>query len=239
MKLLTTLSESRREPESSGDPLAYLWATLSGLLLPAMVVLVGLLATVLDAGGLQESVVRLGTHLYLPLPERFVNQDALLQLFELVAMTFVVALVLCFAVWRHRRSADARAGRIVKALHSRLLDQSLRRAEIEGAAAQHVHAEALIGKDLPKIQTVLSLWYRSIPRSILVFIGWRRSRLVWSMFGWRCWRSSAACWCGSFIKNSTSPNEPSCHAGRSPGLENEWRNLWVKLRCSLDCRHKA
>ncbi len=171
MKLLTTLSEPRGEPESSGDPLAYLWALLSGLLLPILIVLAGLLAAVLDRGGLQETSIRLGTHLYLPLPQSFVGQDALVQLSELVAITFAIALLFCFAVWRHRRSADARAGRLVKALHGRLLDQSMRRAEIEGAAAQHVHAEALIGIHLPRIQSALSLWYRSIPRSVLIFVG--------------------------------------------------------------------
>ena len=171
MKVLTTLSEPRHEPEASGDPLVHVWAVLSGLLLPVLVVLVGLLAAVLNQNGLTDSTVRLGTHLYLPLPADFIAQDALIQLSQLLAVTFAIALLFCFAVWRHRRSADGRAGRIVKALHGRLLTQSLRRAEFEGAAAQHVHADAMIGKHLPLIQSVLSLWYRSIPRSIIIFFG--------------------------------------------------------------------
>ena len=130
-----------------------------------------MLAAVLNRTGLNPTNVRLGTHLYIPLPSGFVDQDPLIQLTELVAVSFGVALVFCFAVWRHRRSADARAGRIVKSLHGRLLKQSLRRAESEGAAAQHVHADALIGDRLPHVQEVLSLWYRSIPRSILAFVG--------------------------------------------------------------------
>lgn len=171
MKHLNTLSEPRHEPEASGDPLAYAWAVLSGLLLPVLIVLVGFMAAALNQGGLGEPTVRLGTHLYLPLPASFVALDPLIQLSELVAITFAIALLFCFAVWRHRRSADARAGRIVKSLHARLLTQSLRRAETEGAAAQHVHADALIGEHLPRMQSVLSLWYRSIPRSILIFAG--------------------------------------------------------------------
>ena len=171
MKLFTTLSEPRHEPDASGDPIAYVWAVLSGLLLPVLLILVGLLAAVLNLNGLTDSSVRLGTHLYLPLPDQLISQDALVQLSYLVAFTLAIALLFCFSVWRHRRSADARAGRIVKALHRRLLAQSLRRAEYEGAAAQHVHADAMIGQYLPRIQNVLSLWYRSIPRSVLLFVG--------------------------------------------------------------------
>jgi len=171
LKLRTTLSQPRHEPAAGGDPLAYVWAVLSGLLLPVLVILVGLLAAVLNQRGLRESPVRLGTHFSLPLPERFLAQDAVLQLSELVALTFLITLLFCLVVWRNRRSADMRAGRIVKALHAKLLSQSLRRAESEGAAAQHVHAEALIGNHLPKLQHALSLWYRAIPRSLLIFVG--------------------------------------------------------------------
>ncbi len=159
---------ARGEPEASGAIFAYVWSALAGLLVPVLVLLGGLQAVLLNSStGFSQSPVRLGTHLAVPLPKSFINQTALMQLTELVALTFAVASIFCLSVWLHRRAADLRARRVVKVLHSRLLRQSLRRAELEGAAAQHMHAEELIGHQLPSIQTGLSLWYRSIPRSVL------------------------------------------------------------------------
>ncbi|NND98017.1 MAG: ABC transporter ATP-binding protein [Pirellulaceae bacterium] len=168
---MSTLAAARNESVSHGALVAYFWATVAGLLVPVLVVLVGLLAVLLDSAGLSSSPVRLGTHLSVPLPDSFTDQPALIQLTELVGVSFVVAAVFCLAVWMCRRAADHRAQRIVKSLHTRMLGQSLRRAELEGAAAQHVRAQELIGHELPDLQQGLSLWYRSIPRSVLMLLG--------------------------------------------------------------------
>ena len=151
--------------------MAYLWSTMAGLLVPLLVVLVGLLALLLDGGGLSGDTARLGTHLFVPLPRFFYEQPALMQLTGLVAVSFLVAILFCFSVWMNRRAADRRARRIVQALHKRVLAQSVRRAELEGAAAQHIRAQDLIGSQLPELQRALSLWYRSIPRSVLLLVG--------------------------------------------------------------------
>ncbi len=171
MNRISTLTVARHEPEASGATLALIWCVLSGLLVPVLIVLVGLLAMLLDNGGLTDTSVRLGTHLYVPLPRFCYEQPALIQLTGLVAVTFMVAVLFCFAVWMNRRAADIRARRIVRSLHKRVLSQSLRRAELEGAAAQHVRAQDLIGRQLPELQRGLSLWYRSIPRTVLLLIG--------------------------------------------------------------------
>lgn len=171
MSRFNILSRLRSEPEAGGALLSYVWSTLAGLLVPVLVVLVGLIAVLLDSGGLSSEQIRLGTHLYVPLPASFVGQAALMQLTTLVGATFLVAGVFSLSIWLQRRAADARARRVVKALHTRVLKQSLRRAELEGAAAQHVFAEQLIGDQLPLIQLGLSLWYRSVPRSVLMLIG--------------------------------------------------------------------
>ena len=102
----STLAAVRKEPESHGAFWAYIWATLAGLLVPVIVVLVGLLASLLDTVGLGSTPVQLGTHLKVGLPSSFINQPALIQLTNLVAVTVVVAAIFCFAVWVHRRSAD-------------------------------------------------------------------------------------------------------------------------------------
>jgi ABC-type multidrug transport system fused ATPase/permease subunit len=166
-----TLSRLRQEPEAGGALWLFFWSLLAGLLVPALVVLIGLLAELLDSGGLSSAPVRLGTDLYVPLSDAFVDQAALMQLTFLVAVAFISAAVFSLSVWLHRGVADAHARSIVKALHLRVLKQSLQRAELEGAAAQRRRAEQLIGEQLPLIQHGLSLWYRVVPRSVLTLAG--------------------------------------------------------------------
>ncbi len=171
MSRFNTLSQPRHEPEAGGALFSYLWSAVAGLLVPVLVVLVGLIAVLLNSGGLSNEVVRLGTHLDIPVGERYADQAALMQLTELVGLSFLIAAIFSLAVWLQRRAAETRARHIVKALHTRVLGQSLRRAELEGAAAQHVRAEQLIGQQLPSIQRGLSLWYRAVPRSVLTLVG--------------------------------------------------------------------
>jgi ABC-type multidrug transport system fused ATPase/permease subunit len=168
---LNTLSQSRHEPEAGGAVFSLIWATLAGLLVPVLVVLVGMAAVLLNSDGLTGESVQLGTHLIVPLSPRFSTQQPLMQLTMLVGFSFLVASLFSVSVWLHRRSADFRARNVVKSLHHRVLKQSLRRAELEGAAAQHVRADQIIGVYLPSIQRGLSLWYRAIPRSILTVLG--------------------------------------------------------------------
>ena len=168
---METLREPRSEPEARGAWTTYLWAALAGLLVPILIVLVGIIAVLLDSRGLNQSEVRLGTHLSVYLPSHVYEQPHTSQLMELVAMTFMMALMFSLAVWMHRRDADARARLVVQSLHRKVLKQSLRRAEVEGAAAQYVRAEQLISTHMPRIQKGLSMWYRAIPRSLLMLVG--------------------------------------------------------------------
>ena len=175
MNRINTLAAARREPEAGGGGFAYFWSVLAGLLVPVLVVLVGVIALLLDSGGLSLPSdpwgLQLGTHLNVPLPYQFYEQPALIQLTTLVAITFLFSVTFCFAVWVNRRAADKRSRKVVRALHERVLSQSLRRAELEGAAAQHIRAKDLIGTQLPELQRGLSMWYRSIPRSFLSLVG--------------------------------------------------------------------
>ncbi len=169
MSRLDILTAPRNEPEAGGMTASYVWALLSALLLPVVIILVAVIARCLEKEGIRGESIRLGSHLYLPVPSFFPTQDVL-QLVVLVAIVFVFSALFCLGVWRHRLAADRRASRIVRALHTKVLNQSLRRAEFEGAAAQHVHAQSLIGQDLPRLQKTLSLWYRSLPRNLLMLI---------------------------------------------------------------------
>lgn len=171
MNRFSTLSAVRSEPEA-GNPLAtILWSTLAGILIPCVIVLLGVIAVLLDKKGLLEPTESLGSHLVVPIPDFILRHEQLYQLTELVLITLGLSLVFCLAIWMTRRVADARARRVVKKLHGKLLAQSLRRAELEGAAAQRLRAESLIDDHLPTVQNGLSLWYRSIPRSVLILVG--------------------------------------------------------------------
>ena len=171
MSRFNTLSQLRHEPEAGGAIFSLLWAAVAGLMVPALVVLVGMTAVLLNSNGLSGESVQLGTHLTIPLSTRFTEQQPLVQLTQLVGFSFLAATIFSTSVWLLRRTADFRARNVVKSLHHRVLKQSLRRAEVEGAAAQHIRAEQIIGHALPSIQHGLSLWYRAIPRSVLTLLG--------------------------------------------------------------------
>ena len=172
MNPFRTLAAARHETEAQSGRLSSLfWATIAGLLVPCLVLVVGLITTLLESGELDDLSARLGATLWLPLPQDFVNQPPLVQLTQLTSLAFALAVVLSFAIWRHRRAADRRASSVTKSLHTKVLKQSVRRAELEGAAAQSVNAQKLIGRQLPALQRGLSLWYRSMPRSLILLAG--------------------------------------------------------------------
>ncbi|MEM6366567.1 MAG: hypothetical protein AAF745_19225 [Planctomycetota bacterium] len=135
MNRIHTLASARREPSArAGAVTSAIWATMAGTLVPLLILIVGLISKLLESGGLSDPAARLGSSLSVALPDRFIAQEPLVQLIQLTVLGFVVAVVFCFAVWRHRRMADYRASAVVKALHTRVLKQSVRRAETEGAA---------------------------------------------------------------------------------------------------------
>lgn len=172
MNRFRTLSLARRAPEArAGALFALFWALLAGLLVPCLILVVGLISLLLESGELQGGPARLGANLFLPLPTSFIDQPSLDQLTQLTSLAFGISVLLSLAVWRHRRLADRRASAVTKSLHQQVLKQSVRRAELEGAAAQSVNAQKLIGRQLPALQKGLSLWYRSLPRSLFLLVG--------------------------------------------------------------------
>ncbi|TWT95637.1 ATP-binding cassette domain-containing protein [Neorhodopirellula pilleata] len=171
MNRFSSLTQPRREAAEHGSGLLWLWATIAGLTVPFLIVLFGVVAELIDQRELTPPSVRLGTNLAVPLPSGFELQDGFAQLAELVILALLLSGIFCLAVWLNRRAADHRTRVVIKSLHKRVLEQSLRRAEVEGAAAQRSRAAQLIGKDLPELGIGLSLWYRVIPRSVLMLFG--------------------------------------------------------------------
>jgi ABC-type multidrug transport system fused ATPase/permease subunit len=151
--------------------LAYLWIVPTALLIPLLAVLFGAITALLDTKGLSAPAVTLGSQLEFPVSQSLAEQTPLRQLSLLVAICGGIAVTFSISIWILRIVADARARRIVKSLHVQILRQSLLRAELEGAAAQHAHAKELIGTHLPALQEGLSLWYRVIPHRIVILCG--------------------------------------------------------------------
>ncbi|MCM2371678.1 ATP-binding cassette domain-containing protein [Aporhodopirellula aestuarii] len=183
MNRFATLAQPRREVTSSGSMFHWFWAIIAGFSVPALIVIFGMVAALIEYGELprpyasfaramgDQYAVELGTYLNIPVPSVFASQAPFAQLSELVIVAIAISAMFCFAVWMNRRSSDRRTREVVKMLHQRLLQQSLRRAESEGAAAQRSRARQLISTDLPELGKGLSLWYRVIPRSVLMLLG--------------------------------------------------------------------
>lgn len=170
MNRFITLSRARQSPVAGSSIGLYIWSILAGLIVPLIVILIGLVALLIDQQRIVAGSASLGQFLRIPIPSWLTSLGPLWQMVGLVFGGVALATLLSFVVWRHRLTADERARRIVRQLHDRFLDQSLRRAEIEGASAQAIRAGELIGRRLPTLQNGISLWFRVIPRSVLTFV---------------------------------------------------------------------
>jgi len=162
---------ARREPAGRAAAGWYICAIATGLLIPCLVVVVGVIARLLEKRGFDQSPVQLGSHLSVPIPAAWLTQSPLVQLTYLVLLSLLLALAFAFFNWGHRRGSDRRSRAVVARLHRELLTQSLRRAEVEGAIAQRERAQVLIDKKLPQLSRGLIAWWQAFPRSLLLLFG--------------------------------------------------------------------
>ncbi len=164
-------ASARREPAGRASTGWYFCAIATGLLIPCLVIVLGVIARLLEKRGLDQSPVQLGSHLAIPLPQDWLGESPLLQLSYLVSIALVMALAFAIFNWGHRRGSDRRSRAVVAKLHRELLTQSLRRAEIEGAIAQRDRAQVLIDRKLPQLSRGLIAWWQAFPRSLLLLVG--------------------------------------------------------------------
>jgi len=162
---------ARREPAGRSAARWYVCAISTGLLIPCLVVVVGVIARLLEKRGFDQSPVQLGSHLSVPIPAAWLTQSPLVQLSYLVLLSLFLSFAFAFCNWGHRRGSDRRSRAVVAKLHRELLTQSLRRAEIEGAIAQRERAQVLIDKKLPQLSRGLIAWWQALPRSLLLLVG--------------------------------------------------------------------
>lgn len=161
----------RREPAARASLGWYCGAIATGLLIPALMVMVGMIARLLEQRGLDHSPVRLGTHLAVPVPAEWLANSPLVQLTHLVGISLLLAFAFSLATWVHRRGSERRSRAVTEKLHRDLLRQSLRRAEIEGAISQRERAKLLIEQRLPQLARGLVSWWQAVPRSVLLLLG--------------------------------------------------------------------
>ncbi|MEM6690569.1 MAG: ABC transporter ATP-binding protein [Planctomycetota bacterium] len=161
-----------REIAGVGLPISLvILAIVSSLLTPALILVVGLVSVHLASGSLEGTSVELGSNLRLPVPPQIASVLPIGPLAWLVLLGLLIALALALTLWLHRRAADQAAAAINASLHRRLMEQSLRRAESEGATMQRVLSKDLIDHQLPHLRRLFNLWYRAIPRSLLTLVG--------------------------------------------------------------------
>lgn len=164
-------ASARREPAGRASAGWYICATATGLLIPCLIVVVGVIARLLEKRGIDQTPVQLGSHLAVPIPQAWLAESPLLQLSYLVLISLVLAMAFAFFNWGHRRRSDRRSRGVIAKLHRELLTQSLRRAEIEGAIAQRDRAQVLIDQKLPQLSRGLIAWWQAFPRSLLLLVG--------------------------------------------------------------------
>jgi len=164
-------ASARRDPAGRASTGWYFCAIATGLLIPGLVVVVGVIARLLEKRGIDQSPVQLGSHLVVPIPQAWLVQSPLLQLSYLVLIALLLSLAFAIFNWGHRRGSDRRSRGVVAKLHRELLTQSLRRAEIEGAIAQRDRAQVLIDRKLPQLSRGLIAWWQAFPRSLLLLVG--------------------------------------------------------------------
>ncbi|MEM9826948.1 MAG: ABC transporter ATP-binding protein [Planctomycetota bacterium] len=185
---------ARREPAAGSGWGLNLLSVVAGLLVPLLVLELGTIANLIDFKGLTPPTCSLGRWIVIPIPQWLGDSGPVYQLVLLVLITFVTAGILSITVWLQWRGADRRARDIVRGLHERVVEQSLRRAEVEGAAAQRLRASDLIHERLPELQAGLALWYRVIPRSLLTALA-----CVALAFGVHSWLAVVAVLTGYFL----------------------------------------
>lgn len=151
----------------------FVWTILSlaaGLLIPAMILISGVIATILNRG-LDSSPIHFGRRLRLPLPEGLLELSPMLQLSWLVGFVVVLAAILAGLLWWTKLATFARSRACVAQIHRSMLEHGLLHAQSEGSAAQRARIESLVERELPALQDGLVAWWSAVPRVVLTLVG--------------------------------------------------------------------
>ena len=141
-------------PRGSAAAASRIWSVLAGLLIPVTIWLIGGLAHQLDGvpGNGRDIWPRL-------------TPTQLVGLIALASVAFGLAFYLT------RRDADWRVRRFASGVRRAILGRSIHRVETLGAITQRDQVQRLLSDSLPAISRWTSLWYRVVPRSVLMLAG--------------------------------------------------------------------
>ncbi|MEX0825092.1 MAG: ABC transporter ATP-binding protein, partial [Pirellulaceae bacterium] len=167
MQPVSPFAQARREVQGGRWVFWQIASCAAALLVPAIVLLGGLIAAVLDRGGLQGSSVAFGQYLHIPIPSGLQDLRPVYQLVFLVAAAAVLGAIYSLVMWLVYRGVYSRARSSIKKLHRQILRRAISGARAEGATAQRRRAEDLIESRLPQLQAGLVSWWRGIPRSAI------------------------------------------------------------------------
>jgi ABC-type multidrug transport system fused ATPase/permease subunit len=146
----------------------YLATSLAAALVPCLIVLVGAITKLLEDGQLYADGIAMGRYLRLPVPAWLLELDPLAQLGWLVGIALAVALLEVVFLYTHYRGLYLRARLVMRELHERVLETSIKVAEQEGVTAQRNRTGRLIEAELPLVQRgVIDRW-RALPRSLVL-----------------------------------------------------------------------
>lgn len=170
MQPVSPFARALREVQGSRWIFWQIASCAAAILVPAMILLGGLVAEVLDRGGIEGSSVILGKYLQIPVPSGLQAHRPFVQLSFLVAAVVILAATFSLVMWLVYRGVYARARLSSNKLHRQILGRAISGARAEGATAQRRRAEDLIESRLPQLQSGLVTWWRAVPRSVLMLI---------------------------------------------------------------------
>ncbi len=161
----------RRESPTTRHLVWLVVSIVSGLIAPAIMVLVGVIAWFLMNQQLPAEGVPLGRYLTIPIPASLATMRPVAQLMALISFGVILAAIESLTIWLAYRGILQRAGEAIDKLHMRVLQGMVDRAQEEGVAAQRLKAEQLIDKTLPQLRSGLIAWWRAVPRSFVLLLG--------------------------------------------------------------------
>ncbi|MEZ6087003.1 MAG: hypothetical protein R3C05_03015 [Pirellulaceae bacterium] len=168
---LSAFSRVRKTTTPSTATTGVVYATIAGLLVPTIIVILGVATFLVETRGLKESPVVLGRYLSIPIPEMILRMEPLRQLILIVGLGGVAALIQVISLWSSYRRLFSRSQQIVAELHRDTLNRCIEHASTEGVTAQRRRAEQLIQTSLPEIRNGLIHWHRTHPRGVVMLLG--------------------------------------------------------------------
>lgn len=166
----------------------YVVGLMSSILVPCIIINVGMITQVLEdnpflregivaaeieqtpIGAVPEKTFVFGQWLAIPKPSFLARQTPVFQLLILVGAGLLLAWTQATLLFLFYRGLFRRVRCLIQNLHQQVLSTSIQVAQSEGITAQQIRTRQLIEGTLPQLHQGLFLYWRAIPRSIVLTI---------------------------------------------------------------------